>query len=853
MRSVFFIFLILFYSLSLYAQGRWTLVGPGAGSDLKSIAIHPENPDVVYIGGDIEGIFKTTDGGSTWKNINNNLATEYSDPGVYYVQEIKFDPGDPTYNTIFICTTLGLFKSINGGNSWSLLFPKEVTSEEDFVTISYIEIDPSNSSKLWIGTGIQYEDTEGNGSIYFSDDGGDTWNEKNIFSGDQAIHGIYVDPLSPEDNRTIYVSSGNGFYKSTNNGSSWTVTSNGLPHNRLRRLKGFTKNNSTTLFLSLTTLFTEGDSQSFKGGLFKSTNGGDSWIDITGNLPKYQEDESQFYFYWKFTFNPEDPDIIYTGTTRGWPDEGYSGWEEWGIYKSTNGGQTWEYTSDQIERGWQDEVFNEDIDVFVLDLAPSNPDIVYWGLDWMHKSTDAGNTWHQIYSIENNGYWQTTGLGLMVSDDMAFDPTDHNRVYISYDDFGPFRSDDGGQSFKPLDPTQDPYDGYDAAKEIIVDPDNGDVYLSRYEGLAGAYESDFALGQVWKSTDYGETWEKISTGLPDGHPKLIMDKNSGAPGNRVLYCAIWGSGIYKSTNSGSSWTQINSGLGDNGWAAWEIEIDPNDSQVLYAGTNVFGTGGELFKSTNAGNSWQKINSFPSYDILNIEFDNSSSVFVSGTDNFDYNYEGGLYKSTDNGNSWTEILDDTRIIDIEIDPADNKKIYAASQGWYIWNEELKPGIYYTEDGGNSWTNITSDLGNTFIMYIKLNPFDPTKLFAGTNGGGVWMFDNSATSVSAEINAVDNFKLFQNYPNPFNPTTTIKYTVPSVMRSNTSPYKTQLIVYDVLGQKVATLVNDIKSPDTYEIEFDASFLPVGKAGLSSGIYFYSLQAGGSVLTRKMILIK
>ena len=104
------------------------------------------------------------------------------------------------------------------------------------------------------------------------------------------------------------------------------------------------------------------------------------------------------------------------------------------------------------------------------------------------------------------------------------------------------------------------------------------------------------------------------------------------------------------------------------------------------------------------------------------------------------------------------------------------------------------------------------------------------------------DNENTLTTTEY-----YSLEQNYPNPFNPSTKIKYTIPSVIASETK--QTQMVslkVYDVLGNEVATLVNEEKPAGNYEVQFDAS-------GLASEIYFYKLRAGSFVETKKMILIK
>jgi len=96
-----------------------------------------------------------------------------------------------------------------------------------------------------------------------------------------------------------------------------------------------------------------------------------------------------------------------------------------------------------------------------------------------------------------------------------------------------------------------------------------------------------------------------------------------------------------------------------------------------------------------------------------------------------------------------------------------------------------------------------------------------------------------------NLVDDFQLFQNYPNPFNPTTKIKFTIPSVETSRWDVFTT-LKVYDILGNEVATLVNEEKPAGSYEIDFDGT-------KISSGVYIYKLNAGLFTDAKKMILLK
>jgi hypothetical protein len=92
----------------------------------------------------------------------------------------------------------------------------------------------------------------------------------------------------------------------------------------------------------------------------------------------------------------------------------------------------------------------------------------------------------------------------------------------------------------------------------------------------------------------------------------------------------------------------------------------------------------------------------------------------------------------------------------------------------------------------------------------------------------------------------FSLRQNYPNPFNPSTVIEYTVGDIGHQASGFSDVRLVVYDLLGREVSVLVNERKAPGAYEVKFDA-------AGLSSGVYFYRLEAGSSGLTRKMVVLK
>ncbi|HSP88127.1 MAG TPA: T9SS type A sorting domain-containing protein, partial [Ignavibacteriaceae bacterium] len=144
-----------------------------------------------------------------------------------------------------------------------------------------------------------------------------------------------------------------------------------------------------------------------------------------------------------------------------------------------------------------------------------------------------------------------------------------------------------------------------------------------------------------------------------------------------------------------------------------------------------------------------------------------------------------------------------------------------------------------NNGETWSQINEGIGNRKILSLAIST---DYIFAGTEGASTWRRPLSEIITSAEQQEnrlPDNFILQQNYPNPFNPSTTIRYSIP------TSEFVT-IKVYDVLGSEVATLINEEKPVGSYEVDFNAS-------NLSSGIYFYTLQAGKFSETKKLILMK
>ena len=187
------------------------------------------------------------------------------------------------------------------------------------------------------------------------------------------------------------------------------------------------------------------------------------------------------------------------------------------------------------------------------------------------------------------------------------------------------------------------------------------------------------------------------------------------------------------------------------------------------------------------------------------------------------------KSTDGGNSWTEIADSF--------------YYMYGDGYekfFGWGQIQGGdwGIYESPDTSFNWNNVFTPVDG--VNHISIGRDNSTNFgwLVGSQGT-IARYNEQITNIKGVKTVIAGFTFSQNYPNPFNPKTTLKYEVPE-LRFVT------LKVYDVLGNEIVTLVNEEKPVGNFEVEFDAS-------ALSSGIYFYRLQAGSFIETKKMALMK
>ena len=352
----------------------------------------------------------------------------------------------------------------------------------------------------------------------------------------------------------------------------------------------------------------------------------------------------------------------------------------------------------------------------------------------------------------------------------------------------------------------------------------------------GTYPSD-----VFLSTDNGTSWTEVAnSGLTEDTVALSLAVSSNETGgtnlfagtgqNNEFYIGSRGEGVYLSTNNGTSWTSINTGLTNPSVTALAVSSNETGGTNLFAGTN-----GGVFLSTNNGTSWTAINT--GLTNPNVTAFAVSSNETGGTNLF-AGTNGGVFLSTNNGTNWTAVNTglgaDTIIVSFAVSPN-------GTGGANLFVGTSPDGVFLSTNNGTSWTSVNAGLGSKNLLVTSLL-VNGTNLFAATLGSCVWVrpLSQMITGVKEKQNNLPtNFSLQQNYPNPFNPSTVINYSIP----------KTSLVtikVYNVLGKEMATLVNEEKIAGNYSVQFSGS-------KLSSEIYFYRMQAGDFVQTKKLLLLK
>ena len=663
---------------------QWRLIGPFRGGRVTAVAGVVSQPLVYYFGGTGGGVWKTVDGGINWEPISD--ASVF---GTGSVGAIGLSDSDP--NTIYVGMGEspirgnvshgdGVYKSTDGGKTWKRI------GLEDTRQISRIRVHPKNPDIVYVAAqGHVWAPNEQRG-VFRSKDGGKTW-QKIFYRSDRAgASDLIIDPT----NANILYAGFWEFYR-----KPWTLESGGPG-----------------------------------SGIFKSTDGGDTWTEITRNqgLPK------GIIGIVGITVSPANPDRLWAIVEA----------EDGGVFRSDNAGKTWTKVNEERrlrQRAWYYSRIYAD---------PKNADTVYVLNTGFYKSNDAGKTFTSMSVPHGDNH------------DLWIAPDDPNRM-INSNDGGANVSFNGGKSWTEQDQA--------TAQFYRVTLDNDFPYH-----IYGAQQDNSTVRIASRTTDAGitrEDWYDVGGGESGWIAPSPKD-------SQIVFAGSYGGLITRYDHHTGQLRDVspypNNPMGAGADVLkyrfqWNFPIlfSPHDADTLYAAGNV------LFRSTNQGQSWEAI----SPDLTRndkskqgasggpITKDNTSVEYYStiftvmespiqkgviwtGSD------DGLVQVARDGGKNWSNVTPPNNLMpewiqinSLEASPNDAATAYVAAT-MYKW-DDYKPYLYKTNDYGKTWKKITNGIPNTaFTRVIREDPNKRGLLYAGTETGIYISFDDGANWQSMQFN-------------------------------------------------------------------------------------------------------
>ncbi len=619
-------------------------------------------------------------------------------------------------------------------------------------------------------------------------------------------------------------------YKTTNGGVNWNVLSVGID----RQLWDIHFTNSYT-----------GLVVGAHGTIVKTTNSGNNWLILSSGVTNSL-----------YSINLIGPNTGYCCGTGGV------------ILKTTNAGDNWASYNVEMNTELSCIYFNNEITGYTCGIGGRIFKTTNSGVNWTIMNTGTTVWLRSIKFVNSNlGFavggindnfviLKTTNSGsnwqiINVAAKYAFNSLfaiDTSTILIAGSGGTVFKTTTSGLSWNLLTGNE---------SELR------DVYFrSVNEGIAIGYEGDYL-----RTSNGGINWNSYNIGVTEDLNSFYFINNSNGfiVGNNGL--------LLKTTNSGSNWTTLN------------ININYTLNKIRFVNQNfgiIVGNFGTLKKSTDSGNTWNTC-TLPTaiVNIFDCFFFNENTGYVVGDNRPDPNGQGRVHKTTNSCTSWTSTWVSPYYIksifflnnNFGFAGCENGYIYRTTDNGINWQQVSSTssfaeincfyfldnltgyiafghdygygGILKTTNGGAEWNELYLNTNNGLYALAFINSLTGFvigqygTIFKTTNGGGNFVGINTSGSETLQ-----SFSLSQNYPNPFNPVTKIIYQIPAVGQRHA--FDVRLIIYDILGREIETLVNDTQKPGSYEVNWDGS-------RFASGVYFYWLITDEYVETKKMVLIK
>ncbi len=707
-------------------------IGPFRGGRSVAVAGHDDQPYTYYTGFTGGGVYKTTDGGNSWFNISDGffktgsvgaIDVADSDPNVIYVGMGETDiRGNMSAGD-------GMYRSTDAGKTWAYLG----LGESQF--IGDIEIHPENPDVVWVAAMGQIFGEEGNADrgVFKTTDGGKSWNKVLFKNNKTGAVDIAVDP---NNSRILFAAmweayrnpwemssggEGSGLFKSTDGGETWKdiTQSPGLPKGLVGKIGvSVSPVNSNRVFAIV--------ENAKGGGLFRSEDGGDTWERVSADRNLRQ----RAWYYSKVIADTGNEDVVYVLNV--------------GFWKSTDGGKT--FSRIRTPHGDHHDLW----------IASNNPQRMVIGDDGGGQVTfNGGQGWSSYYTSATAQIYQVT--------------TDNQFPYMIYgaqQDNSTFaiknRTSGSGITERDWWPVAGGESGY-----IAPDPEDPNVtFGGSYGGYLNKYDKELGLSDridVWPDNPMGAGAKDLKYRFQWTFPIIFSPHNSD-----VLYATS--QHVHRSTNEGMSWEEISPDLSRNDTTKQDESGGPitkDDTSVEYYNTiftfvespiepGLLWAGsddGLIHISRNNGESWENVTprGLPEamISILDASHHDPGTAYFAATRYKFNDFQPMIYKTTNYGRSWDKITDGIPAMDftraVREDPNKAGLLYAGTE----------TGLYISFDAGENWQSFQLNLPATPITDLAVHKRDKD-LIVATQGRSFWVFDDLPVlhQISEEITEAEH---------------------------------------------------------------------------------------------------
>lgn len=700
------------YNEELYNALEYRLIGPFRGGRSAAVTGVPNKPNLFYFGATGGGVWRTKNGGRTWENISDG----FFGGSIGAIEVAEDDPnviyvggGEKTVRGN-VSSGYGMWKTEDAGKTW-----KQVGLEKSR-HIPRIATHPKNHQIVYAAVmGNIYKPTQERG-VYKSTDGGKTWN-RTLFANENAgAVDLILDPNNP---RILYASTWNVrrtpySLSSGGDGSAlWKSTDSGETWKEISKNSGFPSDTLGIIGVTVSPLNSERVwaivENKEKGGLYRSDNGGETWEYVNSDRDLRQ----RAWYYTRIYADTEDENTVYVLNVR--------------YHKSTDGGKN--FDTYNAPHGDHHDLW----------IAPEDPNRMIIGDDGGAQVTyDGGETWSTYYNQPTSQFYRVT--------------TDNSfpyRIYVAQQDNSTLRIPHRTESWNIDEDDWEETAGGESA-HIAIDPTNNDiVYGGSYDGFLTRYNHKTKTVRsvsVWPDNPMGHGAEAMKYRFQWNFPIFFSKHNP-----KVLYTAS--NHLHKTTNEGESWELISpdltrndpSKLGSSGGPITQDNTSVEYYCTIFAAAESPITEGLLWTgsddglvhvSRNGGTTWENVTpkGMPEWMMINsIEPSrfNAGTCYIAGTKYKTGDFAPYLYKTTDYGKTWNKITNGipaehfTRVL--REDETQKGLLYAGTE----------TGMYISFNDGESWQSFQLNLPVVPITDLAVKD---NNLIVATQGRSLWLIDD-----------------------------------------------------------------------------------------------------------------